>query len=189
DDDSIFHEGFKGLCLMARPEDTSEPQVSPTPAFLQKLAILGKDDLITMIKGLLEDNELLEKQAMEYDEEVKDLRNESEDLSNRLADKEKALKRAMETTLVTKACEGCKGKQPTVASVSNESPTDSKHYFELLLSKITYLTDLIDEKTVNQTVFVKERFGLGYNPDGDNAEGNEPHVKLNQELSLKAETL
>src|ERR1044071_7679591 len=131
-----------------------------------------------MIKGLLEDNEFLEKQAIEYDEEVKDLRDECEDLSNRLADKEKALKRAMETTLVTKACEGCKGKQPSITSVSDESPIDSKHYFELMLTKITNLTELIDKKTVNQTIFVKEKFGLGYNPDGSQAKGNLSHEKL-----------
>src|ERR1044071_7545151 len=189
DDTSTFHEGFKGLCLMAKPEDTTDIQVAPTSSFLQKLAILGKDDLIIMIKGLLEDNEFLEKQATEYDTEVKDLRDECEDLSNRLAEKGKALKRAIETTLVTKACEGCKGKQPSIASVSDESPINSKHSLDLILTKITNLTELIDKKMVNQTVFVKEKIGLGYNPDGSQAKGNLSHEKLNQELSLKAETL
>ena len=55
-----------------------------------------------------------------------------------------------------------------------------------MLSKITDLTDLVNEKTTNQTVFVKVRTGLGFS---ENESSLSPQDKLNMELTEKADKL
>ena len=63
---------------------------------------------------------------------------------------------------------------------------------QLILNKLETLTDSINEKTVNQTVFVRARPGLGY--DSKMTPLLVPLLKLSQEkltreLTKKAETL
>ena len=64
DDESDLCEDFKGTCLMAHEETL--PQVSSSPDFIKRLHVLGKYELINMIKELLEDSEVLEKEATEH---------------------------------------------------------------------------------------------------------------------------
>ena len=89
DDESDLCEDFKGTCLMAHEETL--PQVSSSPNSIKRLHVLGKNGLINMIKELLEDSEVLEKEATEHANEIGELRSENLDLSNRLADKEQDL--------------------------------------------------------------------------------------------------
>src|ERR1044071_6149115 len=59
----------------------------------------------------------------------------------------------------SKICASCKGKS-SVNELENKS---SWNMLENIISKLDDLSYSIDEKTGNQTVFVKPRYGLGYN--------------------------
>ena len=61
---------------------------------------------------------------------------------------------------------------------------------EKIISKLDDLTDSIDDKTVNQTVFVKPRYGLGYyGPFEFDTEEQAEHKKIRVELAEKNESL
>ena len=61
---------------------------------------------------------------------------------------------------------------------------------ENIISKLDDLSYSIDEKTVNQTVFVKPRYGLGYNgPSEFDSEEQAEHEKIRVELAGKNESL
>ena len=187
DDEADLHEGFQGQCLMADAEALAS-EVKPLDTFPTRLNLLDKKDLINMIKGLLEDTEALESQVTEYEVEVTELRSECLDLSTRLANKEKALVKSRELSLMTKTCEGCNGKQPQGGSSKNlESKVESD--LGIIIAKITELNESINKNTVNQTVFVRARTGIGYNSDVDSSKCSSANEKLTRELNEKAETL
>src|ERR1044071_6504815 len=61
---------------------------------------------------------------------------------------------------------------------------------EKIISKLDDLTDSIDDNTVNQTVFVKPRYGLGYyGPSEFDTEEQAEHEKIRVELAEKNDRL
>ena len=193
-DEADLHEGYQGQCLMANSEARAPevkalaPEVKASDPFPTRINLLEKKELINIIKGLLEDNETLESQINKYEEEVKDLRSECLELSTRLANKEKDLVMSKELSLMTKTCEGCNGKQPQGRSSKNlESKVESD--LGIIIAKITELNDSINKNTVNQTIFVRSRTGIGYDSDVGSSKCSSVNEKLTRELSKKAETL
>ena len=130
DDESDLCEDFKGTCLMAHEETL--PQVSSSPDFIKRLHVLGKDEIINMIKELLEDSEVLEKEATEHANEIGELRSENLDLSNRLAHKEQDLLKFKGMALKTKSCEGSKSKKTQGAMTSEFQANTETHLAYIL---------------------------------------------------------
>ena len=136
--------------------------------------------MILMLLGV--DNDRLES-------ELNDMHAECVDLSNRLAEKEKELALAKETTLLTKDCEGCRGKAssktptkaPISVSIASESLTETNNLLQKVINDVATVATLIEERSVNQTVFVKAR-GLGYESDDEK-------TLIIKELKDKAEIL
>ena len=58
------------------------------------------------------------------------------------------------------------------------------------MEKLDYITQSINEKTVNQTVFVRQRYGLGYS-ENQESEGtySSKNKKIRRELAEKNEDL
>ena len=56
--------------------------------------------------------------------------------------------------LKTKSCEGSKGKQPQ-GTISRNFQASTESSLAMIMDKLEKLATSIDEKTVNQTVFVK----------------------------------
>ena len=182
-DESDLCENLRGICFMAHEETLQ--QVNTPAEFFSHLHVLKKEDLIDMIKELMEDNSVVEKESTEYATEIRELRSENLDLSTRLADKEQNLQKLKGMILKTKSCEGCKGKQPQ-GTVSSNFQATTESSLAMIMDKLEKLATSIDEKTVNQTVFVKARPGLGFSEDASTLS---PQDKLNMELTEKADKL
>jgi hypothetical protein len=135
DEDS---EDPKGKCLMTKPDEESEEAVEVSSI---KLNILPKADLIIMVNGLIDDNNVLTGHLEDLEKENSDLLDESKELSKRL--------HAKEVAPITANCSQCKGKH--IKSTS-DNMTNSK--IDLILDKLSILIKSINEKTVNQTVFL-----------------------------------
>ena len=170
DDELDVGEDKQGKCLMAQ-EDSDDDE--PVKVSSIKLSVLPKEELINLCQGLIEDNDTLMSQADEYTNEISVLKAETIELSKRLH---------AEPVVVTKFCELCKGK-------SNKHPSDSNVSTKLdtIMDKLDKLTKSIDAKTVNQTVFVRARPGLGYSPE--DATSCSQDVPLTISLTAKIESL
>src|SRR4051794_14531065 len=156
---------------MAGDQDTEVVAKLPNK-FHEKIHMLEKPDLINIILGIIDDSDALGADNDRMESELNDLHAECVELSKRLAEKEKELAFAKETTLLTKDCEGCKGKAsskastkaPISGSIASESLTKTNNLLQKAINDIATVATLIEKRSVNQTVFVKSR-GLRYESD------------------------
>ena len=156
---------------LTKEDDDSEDPIEVSSI---KLNLLKKADLILMVNGLIDDNNILNGQVDELEKENSDLLSESKALSEKL--------HAKKVTPVITLCKNFKGKDTKTTS-DNMMTTK----LDLILDKLDTLTKSINEKTVNQTVFVKARPGLGYE-DGPNTVTSASD-KLAKELTEKIDNL
>ena len=156
---------------MTKQDDDSEEPIEVSSI---KLNLLKKADLILMVNGLIDDNNVLNGQVDELEKENSDLLCETKALSKKLHTKEVAP--------IATFCTNCKGKN---IKATSDNMLNSK--LDLILDKLDTLTKSIDDKTVNQTVFVKARPGLGYE-DGPNTVTSASD-KLAKELTEKIDNL
>jgi len=94
-DDEVIYGGFRGICLMAAEQDTEVSTKLPSK-FHEKIYMLDKPDLLNMILGIIDDSTQLHTDNDRLESELNDLHAECVDLSNRIAEKEKALAKAKE---------------------------------------------------------------------------------------------
>jgi len=108
-------------------------------------------------------------------------------LEHELAMTKEALKETEDNNAQSsKLCTSCKGK-----SIFEDSESKfSQNMLDNILTKIEDLTDAINDKTVNQTVFVRPRHGLGYRgPIDEESEEQVEFNKIRDEMAQRNENL
>ena len=176
-------------CLMARSSAGSTTSEVPSNDLSSSLNDLSKNPLIKIIKEPRKENRELQERIIEYEEEVSCLTTENAHWSKKVENLELALTESKRTIAEneklhaesSKICASCKGK----SSVDKMECKSSWNMLENIISKLDDLSCSIDEKTVNQTVFVRPRYGLGYKgPSEFDFEEHAEHEKRKRILKI-----
>lgn len=164
-------ENAMDQCLMGKGDSDDDESIKVTDI---KPELLQRSDLVDMVNCLIDDNQTFSVHLEDLEKENKNLLNESKRLTKLLQDKEKIP--------INMSCINCKGKSTKSVTVT---PTEEK--LDIIIEKIDNLAKSIDAKTVNQTVFVKARPGLGYEDGPEHS--NTASDKLVKELTEKVQFL
>ena len=190
EEDPETPHSLQDRCLMERSNAGSATSKVASNDLSNSLNDLSKNQLIKIIKELGKENGELQGRITEYEDEVSCFTTENAHWSKKVENLELALTEAKRTNAEnknlhaksSKICASCKGKS-FVNELENRSFWSM---LEKIISKLDDLTDSIDDKTVNQTVFVKPRYGLGYyDPSEFDTEEQAEHEKIRVELVEK----
>ena len=192
-----------GRCLMAKettsesPKGTSSessPEVVIGSKLLKKLHASDKQTLINIITEYVETTESQLVKIEDFEDTISCMveenilwANKVERLETELVEAKNSLKETEDIhAQCSKLCTSCKGK----SILEDFEPQSTQNMLDNILCKIDDLTFAINDKTVNQTVFVRPRYGLGYRgPVEEESEEQVEFNKIRDEMAQRNENL
>ena len=155
-------------------EASSEGSEVSSSNIFEALRSCEQDQLIKIIKRLSKENSTLQDKIDEQEEEISCLGTETSIWYKKLKESENALKETRNQLSLfesmysnsSRMCDRCTSGSSGNVNVSSPESI-SQVSLQAIMEKLDCISQSINEKTVNQTVFVRQRYGLGYSGNQD----------------------